>query len=614
MQRRTPLIAIILAPIALFLLVLLWNNALVPLYQIVWYGETMSTWRLGSDHPEIRVDAIENIGSFGADDPALLEELVRHMQSDPSAEVRRAAANSLGQHGAQHVITDEAIEALGRTVLTAEDDGMLAVAISAVGHSAVKNKYPDHVVERIAGIFSEEHLTWLYSEAAKALGQIGAAQTLPDSVFTTINSLFTDPVRQGERENLANAFTEIAKGQQLPATTLDIIAAAVASESNRRIRIGLMFALAHAGTDYPLSANLLTTLVSDPDPDIVRTAEHGLRIIASNRMFADKDALSLAIDPSEPLKSRLTGLRVLGSSRIDPAAYVQIVDLADDDESEVAVAALGLFHNLARAPTDDFDRSVLIPAMTRAMSDADPLVRYAAYAALSTISLHRPKYLWGAELQAQFEGGAVDPNPKVRVIVLVAMLRNTSRDAERDAIIERAMADPDPYVRRNAVSWMGTPRIQTSKRQAFIAQALSDQDPDVRASAENAVKEWDSRKRSWPIALWQLWQAGDRGKVGMTVLMAVTVVTPVLIGGIFLLYYMARLLTYLQQRRWRAAAVVLVMATWVAASYGMFMLYFVAAFVGDADAGEIAIVAGILWSAIAAYSALGWGMHFLVRR
>lgn len=202
----------------------------MPLYQIVWYGETLSTWRLGSEHPEIRIDTIKDIGSFVADDPALLDELVGHMQSDPSVEVRRAAANSLGQHGAKHALTKPTIEALGTLVLTAEDDGMLAVAVAAVGQSAANNKYPDHVIERIAHLFGEKHLEWLYPRVATALGHIGAAQPLTDSVFTTINSLFTEPVRPGERENLVNAFTEIAKGRLLPVTTLDIIAAAVASE------------------------------------------------------------------------------------------------------------------------------------------------------------------------------------------------------------------------------------------------------------------------------------------------------------------------------------------------------------------------------------------------
>jgi hypothetical protein len=77
---------------------------------------------------------------------------------------------------------------------------------------------------------------------------------------------------------------------------------------------------------------------------------------------------------------------------------------------------------------------------------------------------------------------------------------------------------------------------------------------------------------------------------------------------------MARLLTYLQQRRWRAAALLPVVGAWATASYGMFVLYFAAGHIGTPDAGETAIVAGVLWGAIVAYAALGWGMHYAVRR
>jgi hypothetical protein len=266
---------------------------------------------------------------------------------------------------------------------------------------------------------------------------------------------------------------------------------------------------------------------------------------------------------------------------------------------------------MARSADAEFDRRILIPALSRAMSDPDPLIRYAAHGALSTISRNRPAYLRAADLPAQLEAGANDPDPKVRVVVLVMLLRD---DEQRAAIIERGMNDPDPYVRGNAVSWLALPETMASQREAFIAEALNDPDPNVRRSAATTQQSWDTRKRAWPIELWRLWQAGERGKVGMRILIAVTVAPPILICGIFLLYYMARLLTYLQQRRWRAAAVVPVMATWAATSYGMFMLYFLAAHAGNPDAGETAIVAGILWGAIALYTALGWGMHYAVRR
>ena len=198
-------------------------------------------------------------------------------------------------------------------------------------------------------------------------------------------------------------------------------------------------------------------------------------------------------------------------------------------------------------------------------------------------------------------------------MALVSLLGDARSTKQRDAIVERGLTDPDPYVRRMAVSWLGSPRTKTRSRQELIAQALDDPGPDVRATAVAAQQQWESRKRSWPIDLWRLLKEGEYGKVGMRVLITVTVATPILICGIFLLYYMARLLTLLQQRRWRAAAVVPVIAAWVGASYGLGMLFFFAAHVGDADGGEIAIVAGILWGAIAIYALLGWGLHYAVR-
>jgi len=136
----------------------------------------------------------------------------------------------------------------------------------------------------------------------------------------------------------------------------------------------------------------------------------------------------------------------------------------------------------------------------------------------------------------------------------------------------------------------------------------------VRVVATTAEQEWESRDRVRPVELWQRWRAGDRGEVGMTLLIAVTVAVPVLIGGLFQIWYMARFLTYLRRRDRRAAIVVAVMLVWAAASYGIFMLYFVATLAGNRRAGEITVVAAILWCANVACGVVGWGMHFLVRR
>lgn len=46
----------------------------------------------------------------------------------------------------------------------------------------------------------------------------------------------------------------------------------------------------------------------------------------------------------------------------------------------------------------------------------------------------------------------------------------------------------------------------------------------------------------------------------------------------------------------------------------MFMLYIMAGHAGNLKPGETAILAAVLWGAISVHAALGWGMHYAVRR
>ena len=611
MFRLTPIRAIILASVPLYFLALLWGTALAPLHQAFWNSDTLLKLRLAIDEPAIRIAAVKDVGSWSAEDAALLNQLLISLETDESRPVRIAAASSLGQLGSQRTLPTEATQALSALVLYEQDDSLLSAAIAAVGQSAARNHYPYAVVERITGISTEKHFVWVYPQAAAALGQIGAAQPLSAPLFARMNAWFIQPQRDAEREYIANAFVEIAKGRSLPVTTLNTLARAFPRETNRSTRKSILYALAHSAAYYSYGVTLITAATNNSDQEIVAAAEHGLRIIESNRNFAKNDPLSVAINKSEPTDTRLKALHIIRGARIDPSTYAQIVALARDPETKVAAAAVEMFHWLARSADNDFDQRVLIPALSRAMSDSHSLIRHAAYGELSTITRNQPAYLRAGDIPAQLEIAANDSDPRVRVVILRMLLRD---DAQRDAIIEYGMNDPDSYVRSNVASWLGSIRMQTDQHQALLAKALKDPSPDVRQSAAAAQQGWDAHVRAWPTELWQLWQAGDRGQVRRTILNAVSLVMPILIGGIFLLYYMARLLTYLRQRRWRAVAAVPVMAIWSAASYGMFLLFFAAGRTGSLDAGGINHMANDLWPAVAFYAALGWVMHYAVRR
>ena len=509
--------------------------------------------------------------------------------------MRKAAARALGHIGVKQALPDAAIRALSELVLNADDHGLLLNAVVAVGQSAAKIRYPDQVVERIAQLFDDKHVLSLYLPAVKTLGQIGAAQALPGSVFDRMNAVFINAERIGERKNLAGAFTEIAKRRPLPAATVDLLIATLAQEENSWVHVQVIHALAYTAIDHPETIPVITAATEHARKEVRSAAEHALRIMEHKRTFGEREPLAMAHDRSQSIESRLAALRIIKSTRIDAGVYDDIIALAADDQTEIRVAALGLFHYLARSPDDDLDQRILIPELIKSMSDADPKVREAAVGALSTISMHRRGYQHGDQaLSAQLEANVEDPEPRVRVLALVVKMTGNANRAELDEIVKRGLDDADPYVRRNAVGWLSSDKTRTSERQALFEQALKDPDADVRAAAAQAQQTWEARKRSWPIELWQTWRAGEYGKVGLTILTTVTMAAPVLVCIIFLLYFMARLLTYLFQRRWRAVVVIPVIAIWAADSYGMFVLYFAAGHAGSLDGGEIAVLAGAL--------------------
>ncbi len=616
MKRTTPIMAIVLAPIALIALAALWESAIVPLYVWAWHGNTALQWRLGSGVPEIREKALQDAMSVRSPEAALFGKIVDIMRTDTVPQVRAAAAHTLGQIGRQQPLPVTAKQALIELVLDGQDDVMHWAAMKAAGESAAHNPYPDEVTRRIAEVFNEPHFEVMYSSAAEALGQIGAAQPMPSEVFETMNAVFERPDKRDIRERLATAFAQIAAGRSLPVTTLDILADTLKNDRNDRIRTQAVYALAQAGADYPAARALITEATQDANKSVQEAAQHGLRIMDYKQSFAGRDSMALALDASLPVETRLKAIDLIEVQGDYSRVREQILALASDGDPQVAVAALGKLHHVAGSPDDDFDRRLLIPGLSAAMSHADPRMRRAAYAALSRLLTSNPGYRGRAsDFHAQLEVGAADPDADVRVLALVAMLGVMPGAEEGDAIRERALNDADPVVRRHAASWLGSPNLESGKRQALLDKAKQDPDASVREQAVAAQRQWESRQRQWPIKLVQMWRAGEYTKLGLATLTYATIAAPVMIGGAFLLYYMARLLTYLYQRRWRALAVVAVMAIWGLASYGMFMLYFMAGHAGGRlDTRGILLLAGILWAAIAVYAALGWGMRYAIRR
>jgi HEAT repeat protein len=615
--RRTPLIALLLAPFALFAVVMAWNELLLPLTAKMWRSEFSLRARVATGSPALRIRALRDAASVHKPDATLVALLVEHAQHDPERAVRSEAWRSLGFIGARQPLPAAALAAIATAVLGEQDDAVLSAAFEAAGRAAAKNRIGEDVVLRIARATDENHLAWLYPRAIEALALIGAAQPLPEAVYARLRAAFETPRRDGEREDLARAFEAIAKGGgRLPLPVLEALTKAVLEvERNTRIRVHAVYALAHSAAQYPQAKSVLSEATRDGVQDVRRAAEHGLRIVEAERVFAQRAPMAVALDRSLPVETRLKAMPALRVNRRDAAWRADVIALTRDPDPRIVVAALELLRFVGGAPDDAFDRDALIPQLRAGMADPDPQVRRAAYAALGRqLGPNGPYRSHAAEFRTALEAGTLDPEPPVRVVALASLMRIASSTAEHDAVLERALADADPYVRRNVVGWLGSPRTETGKREALLALALADPDPGVRSEAEAAREKWQTRPRSWPVEWWTLWQAGEYKKLGLTALTAVTVAAPIIVGLVFFVYFMARLLTYLYQRRWRALAVVAVMAVWAAAGWGVFLVYFAAGHASRLDGWQTLQLAGLLWLVVALYAGLGWALHYAVRR
>jgi hypothetical protein len=297
MRRRTPLLALILAPLGLWGLVLAWEHALLPLYVSLWHSDFAVRARLGSGDPETRAKALRDAVSVRPAEDALIGKLVEMMRADPERQVRADAANAMGEVGHRQPLPAEADQALGVLVLTEQDDAMLSAAVKAVGQARRRIGCGRSDATDRAD-FQRTASQWVYPAAAGARRD-RHTQALPGEVCSRMRCCGTSAWRQ---ENLARAF--VVRPTNLPAPILDGLATLTAG--NGRIRIHV---LRRRRTPISQSKDLRGR-DSDAREDVRSATTHGLKIIGQN---APRIAtIAVALDRSLPVETRL---RAMGRSK-----------------------------------------------------------------------------------------------------------------------------------------------------------------------------------------------------------------------------------------------------------------------------------------------------------
>ena len=610
MNRRTPVIAILLAPVFLYGLMLLFNFSVTTSFSVM-KSERVLQFRLSSENPKTRMRALKLIRKKRPVSEPLLQSVVKILRTDTVRDVRSAAAHTLGQIGFEEVLPEVVKKALIESVMMGEDKTIQVAAIKAIGQSARRcNQYPDSIILHFAALLNESGQPKnIQVESIDALGKMASIQALPDSVLLDMHTIYVNVDKRNLREILTRSFNKIAASQPLPRVTLDSLADIILHEEGNIIRTQAIFTLAHSSVDYPSGVELINTVAQNKTGKfngiLQRAATNALKSMDEWQGIRTHDPISLALDLTAPVKIRLAAIKRAKSQVIKPVSYKHVLELAKDTDSQIRAAGVAILHSIGSSPDAEFDTQFLLPQLRSAMFDSDSLVRTAAYSALSKLFVHRPSYRHRvADFQSQINAGMKDANAKVRVTAMAALLRSKLSTKERDAILIAALNDNSPTVRQSVFSWVGYPGTKSNIQETLFAKAQQDPNEAVRTAAAKAQKKLKPRSR----------QSRSLKKHILSILAYVTMVVPIIVGGVFLLYYVARLLTYIGQKRRRAIAVIPVIMLWATASLGMFTLYFIAAYSSRSNTLETLQLTGILWVAILVYTALGWGMHYFVRR
>lgn len=313
---------------------------------------------LGSDEPEVRLEALVALGAIGPASKPLAAKIGELLNKDDVDGVRYAAAYALG------VIGDKAVALPLLAQAMDDDDEFLKVTAAWSYVRLVENEKPaalsNAVKTIVAGIASKDHR--VRDVAIRAL----ADPDLP-------------------REQLRPAFRQVLLDLQDPEKLRDLIDALAtlgprvvpacvrALEENRGpLRLHALRLLIKIGPDAAPAIPALTTTLADPEPELRREALFALGSIGPAAAQATEQIAAKLTDDDQEV--RYAACYALG--KIGPAAQAAMPQLrtavkTDDEFMEMAV----VWAALKISPKDVELQQQAVPHLIKGLKDIRVHVR-----------------------------------------------------------------------------------------------------------------------------------------------------------------------------------------------------------------------------------------------
>jgi HEAT repeat protein/beta-lactamase regulating signal transducer with metallopeptidase domain len=278
------------------------------------------------------------------------------------------------------------------------------------------------------------------------------------SVVGALSEALRDPVasvRQAAVEALGNARDSVA---------VRALMEVLRTDESPVVRRSAAWSLGQIADDLAISA-LSDALTRDRDVEVRKNAASALGSIDNPRATP---ALMQAVERDSEASVRMQAAESL-SEIADPAATDALIRVLDrDDDSGVRRAVIEAIHHMEGVRA--------VPAVSRALRDAEPDVRRAAAEALGSMEDN--------DAVPALMAVARDPDPEVRQAVISSL----SSLSDRRAIpaFTAALSDTDVEVRREAASAFGSiDRLRTAPPE--LIRAMDDRDAEVRHQVAHAL-------------------------------------------------------------------------------------------------------------------------------
>jgi hypothetical protein len=543
------------------------------------------TQQLQSDNAVKRRHGLDAYHYGLQDDSGVLDSLVQTVLHDPDEENRLQALKLLIGKTSVHLtqlkkIPPFDVSGIDQIVSLVIDDStppdLLWSLILFAANTAQWQTSPQPVIGGISALLTE---TWplageekyaAYAREEKlrtvllSLKGYARYMMLPDQTLETLLPLYTAPPPQRLRTEVGYIYQYHAINGPLPPTIRQAVVDTMQKGDDKNMRLTAVMTMEWIGKqEGRIPPEMLDTLNNNIDDDWARNNMNHV-IVRMQKHFDDPLAslLDVVSNTALPVSIRASALREAGKTYPQDKRFNDaVIYLLNASEAPLRATAISLLPDSA----ERIDETLV--KIDVSLKDVDPGIRMLALRKLA--ALHVPD----SEKISRFEQALTDSNEDV-VIWAARTIKNTSLSSEG---IQQ--------------------RLARLKKAGKLQQLEEKPSPGMWQTIIEAAK--DTRKHGLRL----YW---------------VMAILGIIIAAVFAIYYVFRLLIYIQQRNRRGYAVIGILIVWTGLTYAMVALFFFGAFAFGHNSlvppKDQFIIDAVVGSALLIYGFIGWFFGRLVNK